>query len=82
MTAMLLLPAVCFAVRALRLFVAESLHRNIGRLKDAESGRPAVWDGIPKCNEGISEAYCGATADAIRRWGLRCTTLRLPQKAN
>ena len=23
---------------------------------------------------------CFITADAIRRWGLRCTTLRLPQK--
>ena len=35
--AMLLLPAVCFADRALRLFVAESLHRNIGKLKDGDS---------------------------------------------
>jgi len=45
--AMLLLYAVCFADSTLRLFVAESLYRNIDRLKDGEAGWPVVCDGIP-----------------------------------
>lgn len=37
---------VRFALSELRLFVAESYSRNTGKLKDAESGRLTVCDGI------------------------------------